>query len=471
MNHISGQTVLPLDGSGVPLPDGTSSFSRTEPGSGSTRGTPFKDPAFTENRAQPVHRWVPWIAGFSAGFVDDCLTEYLPEATPNEAVVCDPFAGVGTTLVAAHHRGFSTAGFEINPWAALAARSKLAAGSVSLAEFSTWRAAYREFMAEAAGSGQAPDLALVPPGFRSRIPFFSPAVLRQVLWTLRFFQGIGDAAIRDLFLVSFGSVMIRFSNYSYEPSLASRPGAGKPLIEDADVAGIMVAKLREMADDCAVVQRDVGQLLPAPPTRVIQDSIFHADQYLPPNTVDLAITSPPYLNNYHYVRNTRPHLFWLNFIADTAGLRDIEHASFGKFWQTVRDRERVPLDVSLPGLEALLEDLRSRNSERGPYGGPGWANYAAQYFNDTARLCAVFTHLLKPGGRIVVVIGNSILQGLEIPVDEFLAQIGELEGLEREAIHRLRAKRVGNSIIRSSVRTDAGSVASLYEVAVVLRKP
>jgi hypothetical protein len=78
--------------------------------------------------------------------------------------------------------------------------------------------------------------------------------------------------------------------------------------------------------------------------------------------------------------------------------------------------------------------------------------------------------LLKSDRPLVVVIGNSILQGHELRVDYFLSHIASLHGLETEARHVLRTKRVGNSIIRSSVRNDAGEQASLYEVSVVLRK-
>ena len=37
----------------------------------------FRDSAFAKNKILPVHRWVPWIAGFSAQFVDDCISAYL----------------------------------------------------------------------------------------------------------------------------------------------------------------------------------------------------------------------------------------------------------------------------------------------------------------------------------------------------------------------------------------------------------
>ncbi|MBM4086325.1 MAG: hypothetical protein FJ272_16190, partial [Planctomycetes bacterium] len=44
---------------------------------GGRNGAVFRDPAFMDNKTLPVHRWVPWIAGFSAGFVDDVLDSFL----------------------------------------------------------------------------------------------------------------------------------------------------------------------------------------------------------------------------------------------------------------------------------------------------------------------------------------------------------------------------------------------------------
>lgn len=85
----------------------------------------FRDPAFNRNRELPLHRWVPWVAGFSAEFVEDCLEQYLPKNRRKHLWVLDPFAGVGTTLVEAYLRGLNIIGFEINPYATLAARVKL----------------------------------------------------------------------------------------------------------------------------------------------------------------------------------------------------------------------------------------------------------------------------------------------------------------------------------------------------------
>ena len=107
----------------------------------------------------------------------------------------------------------------------------------------------------------------------------------------------------------------------------------------------------------------------------------------PRQSVDVVITSPPYLNNYHYIRNTRPQLFWLGLVSETSELKTIERKSFGQFWQTVRSGPEIALIPHLPHLADQIHELRGLYADKGPYGGPGWANYAASYFNDCLRFC------------------------------------------------------------------------------------
>jgi len=188
-----------------------------------------------------------------------------------------------------------------------------------------------------------------------------------------------------------------------------------------------------------------------------------------PASVDALITSPPHLNNYHYPRNTRPQLHWLGLVASPTQTKPIEHESFGKFWQTVRTGPEVALQVEDAELQDQFADLRKRNGNRGIYGGSGWASYAATYFNDCDRFCARTAELMRPGGLVVVVIGNNIVQGIEFRTDEVLARLAARHGLECMDIHCVRRKRTGSSIINSSVRVGrAGAKVELYESAVEL---
>lgn len=79
---------------------------------------------------------------------------------------------------------------------------------------------------------------------------------------------------------------------------------------------------------------------------------------------------------------------------------------------------------------------------------------------------------MRSGGKVVVVIGNNILQGMEFQTDKLFAEIAEQEGFEIVGLHEVRKKRTGNSIVNSSVRANPVTQRPrLYETAVELRAP
>lgn len=432
----------------------------------------FRDSAFTRNRELPVHRWVPWIAGFSAQFVEDCLSKYLKEADRQSAWVLDPFAGVGTTLLESYIRGFNVVGFEINPYAALASRTKLQAGELSSQAIKAQIVGFTRFMERRSASNNGVPRSRPPVGFSGRTELFSPAVERKVLFALDYINSIETPALKNLFRLALGSVMVSFSNYSYEPSLTRRSAVDKAPIPDADVSLDLRKKLNSMVEDVEWLREQIKNVRHKPQSKIYPDSFFLAPDKLKRKAlIDLLVTSPPYLNNYHYPRNTRPQLHWLGFASGPGYKGAKESESFGTFWQTVRDREPVKLSFDLPELSNVMTEIRKRNAEKGPYGGPGWANYVATYFNDTFRFWKVAAGLLKPNAVAVIVLGNSIIQGVEVKTDYFFGRIAGLCGLKFEDTIRLRDKRTGTSIIQSSVRADKAEVRTvLYESAIVVRK-
>jgi hypothetical protein len=66
--------------------------------------------------------------------------------------------------------------------------------------------------------------------------------------------------------------------------------------------------------------------------------------------------------------------------------------------------------------------------------------------------------MLKPGARLVLIVGESAHAGVLVPVPDLVAELGERAGYEREAVRVLRTRR------SSSHRTV------LNESAVVLRR-
>lgn len=429
------------------------------------RGT-FRDPAFMANRSRPVHRWVPWIAGYSRDFVVDALNRHLGET----GTVLDPFAGVGTTLVEADLAGHEAVGFEINPYAVFAARMKLNAHKINSAELETAIKEFRDFMSAAEQSGTLP-MSKPPSRFRTRAPFYSVTIEKKVLHVLDFaLEQPRD--ISELFRLAFASLMVTFSNYSYEPSLGHKSSAGKADVEDYPIADAIAEKLLQISEDAKWYSDNRRGRRRA--NRIIHGtSFFSGYSDIGEGSIDLLITSPPYLNNYHYNRNTRPHLYWLGFCHSPSEMKRLEELNFGTYWQNARAESCIELDNSVrsPSLRATLASIKQQNPDRGVYGGQGWANYAARYFNDCARFADGVRWCLRKGGTALVVIGNSILQGIPVSTDKFLGELAVERGLELVEIHVPRNSRIGSSIVNSSVRAGQANGHRLYESVVELRKP
>ena len=425
----------------------------------------FRDPAFMANRNAPVHRWVPWIAGFSQQFVDDALNRFMCK----HGTVLDPFSGVGTTLIEADLAGHDAIGFEINPYALFAANTKLKSHRLNSADLHGTASQLRKYKSTTNG---AEPRSKPPENFRTRSAFYSPKVMRKVLLVQDFIDQTRHNLIAKAVRLAFASTMVSYSNYSYEPSLGRKSSVGRPDIDDFPVMETIADKIDAMADDAAWYKTKRSKRR-RKDGRVLQGSFLDRYSEIERGSVDLLVTSPPYLNNYHYNRNTRPHLYWLGFCQSPKDLKKLETMNFGTYWQNARELAVVGLEPSIrmDEINRTIEKIREQNPAKGIYGGHGWANYAALYFNDCLRFASGAKWCVRPGGTALVVIGNSILQGIPIPTDLYLAKIAETQGFDLVDIHVPRDTRVGNSIIESSIRVGkASKKARLYESIVELRR-
>src|SRR5699024_4883772 len=78
---------------------------------------------FADNARLPVHRWFRYSAGFSGAWAEDLIAR---EGKGRNVRVFDPFAGSGTTLIAAEQCGAASWGIDPHPFVARVAQGKLA---------------------------------------------------------------------------------------------------------------------------------------------------------------------------------------------------------------------------------------------------------------------------------------------------------------------------------------------------------
>ena len=76
---------------------------------------------FADNRKRPIHRWYPFVEGYSSELVERAL-QYDKGRT---VTIFDPFGGSGTTALAASLRGHDSFYCEVNPYLAWVANAKI----------------------------------------------------------------------------------------------------------------------------------------------------------------------------------------------------------------------------------------------------------------------------------------------------------------------------------------------------------
>ena len=324
----------------------------------------FQDPAFSLNREIPVHRWVPWVAGYSKIFAADAIEKYAREP---RCVVLDPFAGVGTTLLEADRLGHRAIGYEINPYATFVASIKLKAHRIDTGLLRDTIARLEAF-GRLIGSDAIEPEANPPRGFISRAPFYSPNVERKVLFMMDFIENErktnpdGADAVR----LAFGSTMVGYSNYSYEPSLGQKRTVGRAEVDDYPVIEAIAQKMNEMAEDADWYRLNRADGEREDP-EIRQSSFLDTYDRLPRNEIHVIVTSPPYMNNYHYNRNTRPQMYWLGLCESPRDLRVLETLNFGTYWQNARDKDEILLNdqITDPEIRMTVDEIRRQNPEKG----------------------------------------------------------------------------------------------------------
>lgn len=434
------------------------------------------DISFRANKRLPIHSWFGYVAGYDAKFVQSVIDGYCTKANEDYTpTVFDPYCGSGTTIVEAIDSGRDGIGTEINPFMAFIARAKTDWHSYP----KDVRTEAREFLSDVkpqvlsefpnttletfTGQGAVEDVQIKA---KSPIPnlanidnWYTDSVLEQLRILKGNIKEIEDEGLQMLCLTAFASILVDVSNGGYDPSLGYRRDSDGNIIKNqANVAKAFEEKLTDIVDDVEekVLNRDepFGDAL-------ILNSDGEEHPALKDECVDLLVTSPPYVNNMNYIRQTRPHLYWLDYWADRSR-RKFEDNMMGSYWQIVRNKE-VKMEHPTETLQSVTDQIRQQEPEREELGGPGWARYVIRYFNDLGHGFEQQYRLLTPDSYAVYVVGNSVIKDINVPVGEIIAEMID-EHFDFEVVGS--PVHSSNTRVASSLRTE-----DLTDVVVTLHKP
>ncbi len=411
-----------------------------------------EDVTFQGKLGLPIHRWYRLTPSFSPRLADDIATHFA--MGPADRVL-DPFSGVGTVPLCMKYRGIPAVGIELNPFLHFVGSVKTRTRTERAVD--QFERSVRDFLARLREDvGGLPDERRAAryleenagdvPGIHRPDRWWSAGNLMQLVCVRRLLKAF-EAALDDRELLAMGvlGILVPVSNARHNHvslTFAAEPGP------TFDLAAVLERKYAEMiADLRSVAGKTCSEVV------IHRGNSKEAATVLRKARADVSavITSPPYPNRFSYARETRPHLFFLDFVASAAAVGQLEVDGIGGTWgkaTSILARGVAPANERIAGL---LDPYITRFGERGGL----MAAYVTKYFNDLYQHAGEIARVCRPNCRLAYVIGNSKFFGQPLPSDELLAEIFGEFGFGLDRIDRMRRRQ---------------SKSGLYEAVVFMRR-
>jgi len=94
-------------------------------------------------------------------------------------------------------------------------------------------------------------------------------------------------------------------------------------------------------------------------------------------------------------------------------------------------------------IEHIKAEIAANIARRGFYRREDMPEIVHKYFDDMYRVMRNVAQAIRPGGRFILVVGDSLIADVYVPTDLILARIGQELGLTIERLERARVRRSG----------------------------
>lgn len=363
------------------------------------------------------------IHPFAAKFPPQIPHLFIEELTESGDSVLDPMSGSGTTIVEALMLKREAFGFDIDPLAVRLCTVKttwLEPQELGRTGLGIIESASRRLESERQLRREL-EVRFDQETREFLDYWFLPKTQLELLSVILTIEQTTEPPVRDFFELVFSSAIIaKTGGVSLARDLAhSRPHRD---MEKTPRNAITEFRLRLTK----ILKK--FQNLPQRVKRVFIAERNAKDVPLPTDSIDLIVTSPPYANAIDYMRAHKFSLVWFGHpISSLSALRSRYVGS-----------EKIDLRCSgdIPRKAQLaVEKLQQKDAAK--------ARVLRKYLIEMKEVFSEMNRVLKCGKPAVIVVGPSVMRGLEILTHEYLAEIGEsvgfrLAGIQKRSIDRDR---------------------------------
>jgi len=385
---------------------------------------------FIDNMRLPVHRWFRYSAGFSAEWVKETIKRYAQ----NDSMILDPFAGSGTTMVAANELFLPSVGFEKHYFVRRIANSKLH----YLINIEYVKKLYNEITSDLTTGNfnfdEQPDLLK---------RCYTPEILKKLIAIRDRYNNIQDNSMESEILWLAITAILRSTSHAGTAQWQYvLPNKKKKTV--IDPMNAFYQKLNEIIQDVQIFNE---KKITEHAEIINQDAREAIQKYQ--NCFDILITSPPYPNNYDYADSTRLEMLFWNDINGWGDLQAKVRSGLIRSCSQHSAAEKLDLDKIL--YEPLLSPIRDELTAvckklelvRLEHGGKKtYHTMIAAYYYDLAKVFVTLRQLMKENSIICFVVGDSAPYGVYAPTDIWLGKLAVAAGFKSWNFEKTRDRNI-----------------------------
>lgn len=349
----------------------------------------------------------PFPARMAPGIALQALGESKQTLT-----VLDPMAGSGTVLAVASEHGHQAIGLDLDPLAALMAKvwtrpinpEKVLAKATEVLNCARFVFKHMRLRKAYPANSDSETQKFIR-------YWYDNYSRRQLTALANSIQCIRDRAVRDVLWCAFSKLII---TKQAGASLAMDLSHSRPhkVFSKAPVKPFhaYLAAVKTVVANCPIINNRQNK-------PIVKMNVGDARKLnIADNSIDIVLTSPPYLNAIDYIRCSKFSLVWMGF--SIRALRKIRSTSVG----TESSLKKALNSESVQNIITKLQLMPSLSNR----------NYAilARYIWDMEKALKETSRVLKNGGKAVYVVGDSTIRGTFIQNSSVIAILAEEQGFE-----------------------------------------